>query len=239
MKRFFALVAGATALTALALVATSCSSLPTFTAGELPTTAKVTDQGGWIALEPSAGTSKTVGLVFYPGGLVKPEAYELVLAPIAAAGYPVVIVKMPFDLAFFGAENGLAAKKAFPSVTKWAIGGHSLGGTASAIAVGKHPTEFAGVVFWASYTVKDYDLSNVNLPVLSISASNDGLATPDKVAAGKPFVPTNTEYDVIDGGIHAQFGTYGPQKGDGTATISREQQQAQVVKLTLDFLAKL
>jgi hypothetical protein len=32
---------------------------------------------------------------------------------------------------------------------------------------------------------------------------------------------------IIDGGNHAQYGAYGPQAGDGAATISREEQQQQ------------
>ena len=38
-------------------------------------------------------------------------------------------------------------------------------------------------------------------------------------------LPEGTSLKVIDGGNHAQFGHYGPQKGDGIATISREEQQ--------------
>jgi hypothetical protein len=41
---------------------------------------------------------------------------------------------------------------------------------------------------------------------------------------------------VINGGNHAQFGNYGPQKGDGTATVSREEQQAETARLILDFI---
>jgi len=44
---------------------------------------------------------------------------------------------------------------------------------------------------------------------------------------------------VIKGGNHAQFGWYGPQPGDGVATISREEQQAQIVEATVAFLATL
>ena len=43
----------------------------------------------------------------------------------------------------------------------------------------------------------------------------------------------------IEGGDHAQFGWYGPQSGDNPATISREEQQAQIVQATVDFLGSL
>ena len=40
----------------------------------------------------------------------------------------------------------------------------------------------------------------------------------------------------IEGGNHAQFGNYGPQKGDLPATISTEEQQAQTVAAIEAFL---
>ena len=42
----------------------------------------------------------------------------------------------------------------------------------------------------------------------------------------------------IEGGNHAQFGNYGPQKEDMPATISAEEQQAQTVEAISDFIAQ-
>ena len=42
----------------------------------------------------------------------------------------------------------------------------------------------------------------------------------------------------IEGGNHAQFGNYGPQKGDLPATISAEEQQAQTVIAIEEFLGE-
>ena len=43
-------------------------------------------------------------------------------------------------------------------------------------------------------------------------------------------MPTNYTEICIEGGNHAQFGNYGVQKGDGTASISRKEQQNQTVE---------
>ena len=51
-------------------------------------------------------------------------------------------------------------------------------------------------------------------------------------ASGKQFWPENAMELVIPGGNHAQFGDYGLQHGDGTATISAEAQLTQ----TVDFI---
>ena len=42
----------------------------------------------------------------------------------------------------------------------------------------------------------------------------------------------------IEGGNHAQFGNYSPQKGDLPAAISAEKQQKQTVKAIRNFLAQ-
>jgi hypothetical protein len=53
------------------------------------------------------------------------------------------------------------------------------------------------------------------------------------------LLPLNTEYVVIQGGNHAQFGDYGFQPGDNEATITRADQQQQVVDATVGFLETL
>ena len=41
---------------------------------------------------------------------------------------------------------------------------------------------------------------------------------------------------VLDGGNHGQFGDYGPQEGDGTASFSADQQQQQTVEAITAFI---
>ena len=42
---------------------------------------------------------------------------------------------------------------------------------------------------------------------------------------------------IIEGGNHAQFGNYGPQKGDTPAAVSDTEQQAITVSAITDFVA--
>lgn len=51
----------------------------------------------WISFEPSI--TKGASIIFYPGALVKPEAYSPLAKGIAAAGHPFYIAKMPLNLA--------------------------------------------------------------------------------------------------------------------------------------------
>ena len=50
------------------------------------------------------------------------------------------------------------------------------------------------------------------------------------------LLPHGTIMQVIQGGNHAQFGNYGLQPGDGTATISAADQQRQAADLTARLL---
>jgi hypothetical protein len=99
-----------------------------------------------------------------------------------------------------------------------------------------HSDQIDGLVLWASYPASSNDLSHSTIMTTSISASLDGLSTTDKIAASRSLLPTDTNWVQIEGGNHAQFGWYGDQTGDNPATISRVDQQAQVIKSTLDLL---
>ena len=46
-------------------------------------------------------------------------------------------------------------------------------------------------------------------------------------AGAKGYWPENFTEKVISGGNHAQFGSYGAQKGDGQASITAAEQQKQ------------
>jgi pimeloyl-ACP methyl ester carboxylesterase len=143
---------------------------------------------------------------------------------------------MPLNLAVFGSSKAGAVIEAYPEIDRWVIGGHSLGGSMAALYAYNHPDQIDGLVLWASYPASSDDLTNSGLKVASISASLDGLATPDKIEASRSLLPADTTWLEIDGGNHAQFGWYGDQAGDNPATITREAQQAQVIKATLDLM---
>ena len=84
--------------------------------------------------------------------------------------------------------------------------------------------------------VSDYyhaDLTDSGLRVYAAYGSEDGVLNREKYEADRTNLPQNTTEAIIDGGCHAGFGSYGAQKGDGTPTISAEEQQRQ----TADALA--
>lgn len=93
-----------------------------------------------------------------------------------------------------------------------------------------------GVVFWAFYPADSDNLYKTELKGLTMYGSNDAVLDMDNCNATLPLLPGGTIMQVIRGGNHAQFGNYGPQPGDGTATISAADQQLQAAALTVRIL---
>ena len=212
--------------------------LPEATAA-LASTDQVTfsDENGWLTFTPATGPPPDTGLIFYPGGKVPAEAYAPAAQAIAEQGYTVVVVPMPFNFAVFGIDKAAEVRAVHPEITTWAVGGHSLGGAMAAEYVKGHGGAAEGLVFWAAYPAAD--LSAQPLEVASIygtlDSGKDTITSPDtaaKLPPGARFVP-------IEGGNHGQFGYYTGQPNDPSATISREEQQAQAVAATVELLQKI
>jgi pimeloyl-ACP methyl ester carboxylesterase len=196
------------------------------------------ETGPWLVFRPAAG-EPTTGLILYPGGRVDPRAYAPPARAMAAQGYLVVVVPMPFNLAVFGLDRAADVMAAFSEIQHWALGGHSLGGSMAARFARLNPDRVEGLALWASYPAGGDDLSQSRLRVASIYGTLDGLVTPGDIAASRALLPADTEWVTIEGGNHAQFGWYGPQGRDNPATISREDQQEQIVSATVRLLKDL
>lgn len=177
----------------------------------------------WI-FHPNAEQDKGVGFIFYPGGKVEDKAYSVLLQQLAQQGITGVLVHMPFNLAVFDINAADKVYAQFPEIKHWVMGGHSLGGAMASSYAVKNQDRIEGLVLLGAYPVKDSDL-----PTLAIYGSEDKVLNKSKLSASlDPYV--------IEGGNHAQFGNYGAQKGDGEATITREEQQRVAVEEITKFI---
>ncbi len=104
-------------------------------------------EDGRLVFRPRSPTDK--GLIYYPGGLVDPEAYAVTAQGIADAGYLVVIPKMPLNLAFTGINRADRIRADFPEIESWVIGGHSLGGAMAAEYAKNHEDSLDGLIMYA------------------------------------------------------------------------------------------
>ena len=177
----------------------------------------------------------TAGLIFYPGGKVEFTAYAPLMRAFAQQGILCGLVKMPGNLAVLSPNAADGLQQTHPEITSWYIGGHSLGGAMAASYAAKHSEDYAGLILLAAYSTKD--LTGTSLRVLSVYGSEDGVMNRDSYEADRANLPADFTEVVIEGGCHAQFGSYGAQKGDGTPTISGAEQIRQTAACTAEFIA--
>lgn len=182
----------------------------------------------FIPAEPVAG------FIFYPGGKVDHTAYAPLMRALAERGVLCILTDMPLRLAVLdmNAADGIPEK--YPAVTRWSIGGHSLGGAMAASYAADHAEAFDGLALLAAYSTAV--LPEEGLSVVSIYGTADTVLDHDKYAQYRANLPAHAEEIAIPGGNHAQFGSYGPQAGDGTATITAQAQLAAAVEALLPML---
>lgn len=169
-------------------------------------------------------------IIFYQGGFVESEAYAPLASALANEGFTVYLIDTPLNLAVLATNRGLDIIKE-NDLTHVIFMGHSLGGVIAArnAATLSEDTEIAGLILLASYPDESINLADAQFPVLSITASNDKVLNWEAFASAKALLPPHTSFVEILGGNHSGFGDYGFQSGDGEATLTNEDQRAQVI----------
>lgn len=176
-------------------------------------------ESGNLIWEPEQASD---GLIFYPGGKVEHTAYIPLMNEIASRGILCVLVEMPFHLAVLDIDAADDIQKDYPQIENWYIGGHSLGGSMAASYLSDCEDSYEGLILLGSYSTED--LLETDLAVLSVYGSEDMVMSREKYEQSKENLPEDFQEIIIDGGCHAYFGMYGPQDGDGTPSITNEEQ---------------
>ena len=180
------------------------------------------------------GPGNETGMVFYPGGKVEETAYAPLLSRLAENGIDVFLVKMPFHLVFFGLNKADDMIDAY-QYNHWYIAGHSLGGVGAGFYAGKNSERLDGVILLASYTTKKLD---DDLITVSVYGTEDGVLNKEGYQKNLENVSVHFTEHVIEGGNHAQFGSYGPQKKDKEALISASEQVDETVDAIVNAIMK-
>lgn len=175
-------------------------------------------------LSPTAPTDTAI--IFYPGAKVEAEAYLPLLDQIRLAGVTCILVHMPFNMAIFNANAAEEVIAQFPEFQHWYVAGHSMGGAMASKFASDHPDQVDGLILMGAYIYGDYPDEKALTIYGSLNQSVE-----DHIDYTENIVE-------IEGGNHAQFGSYGPQKGDLPAAISAEEQQAQTVAAIEAFLSE-
>ena len=179
-----------------------------------------------------AGTEDA--LIFYPGAKVEYTAYVPMFYALAEQGLDCFVVKMPCNLALLGMDKAADIMEEY-TYENWYLSGHSLGGAMAANYAANHGDDLEGLVLLAAYATKELP---EHLSVLSIYGSEDTVVNMDSVSAGRSYVPADYTEICLEGGNHAWFAYYGEQDGDGTAYITKENQQQKTVNVILNMIQK-
>lgn len=184
-------------------------------------------------------------LIFFPGGMVDPKAYVPLARKISENGYKVIIVKLPFRIAFLESQK----KELFSftdeliekdnEVNYWVVAGHSRGGALAAEFVKDESKAVNGLILIGTTHPKEFDLSKLKINVTKIFATNDGLASEKEIKEFASNLPTHTNWVKIEGGNHSQFGYYSFQIGDNRAAISRDEQQTILTNSIIKVLQRI
>ncbi len=190
----------------------------------------ITENATAVILTPTSGDTGR-GLVFIPGAKVDALGYVATLTEaVVDDGVTVVITRPWLNLAFFDPRPLSTFTDLAPDVSVWAVGGHSLGGVRAC----QLATDADALVLFASYCAND--LFGSGLPVLSLSGSEDGLSTPQKIADASKELPADAVFVEIPGASHASFGAYGPQPGDGNPTADPAEADRVIAEQLAAFL---
>ena len=176
-------------------------------------------------------------VIVYPGGLGRPQAYEWLARALAADGYPTVIPEFSFDLAVTDPDRADALIQRYAEGRRVVLAGHSLGGAMAAQYAAGHADRLAGLILFAAYPGDSADLAAAGLPVLSLIGEHDQVVNAAAREAAWQRLPSDTRRVTIAGGVHAFFGRYGPQQGDGVPTVTRDAAEQQIRRAVEDFLA--
>ena len=182
----------------------------------------IVQESDMIVLFPEEEKATDIGLIFYPGGKVETEAYISLLKQLTEQGITCVLVKMPLHLAVFDINAADNLYGQFPQITSWYLCGHSLGGAMASSYVEDNTDKLDGLILLGAYPINDAPIATI-----AIYGTEDIKLDLEKLQG--------VDQVVIEGGNHAYFGNYGEQDGDGTASITREEQQAQTVEAIIKF----
>ncbi len=204
-------------------------------------------QDGFVTFTPTSQTTIVpVGLLFFPGALVEPEAYAPLARALATAGYPVILVPLPRRGAFGGADEPSLLQTAQGAIHdderafRWVIGGHSRGAVVATKMVSQLQAlgaqSVAGLLLIGTTHPRDVNLSSLKWPVTKIVGTRDGIAPLERSEANRHLLPTTTRWVAIEGANHSQFGWYGFQPLDHFASISRDSQHDQMIDAVVEAL---
>jgi pimeloyl-ACP methyl ester carboxylesterase len=122
---------------------------------------------------------------------------------------------MRLNLAVFSQGRAAAVAEGEPTVQRWVVGGHSLGGAMACRYAANNPGAVDGLLLVGAYC----DRPVRELPALAVLGTRDAVLNRDRFAATRDNLPADHGVVRIEGMNHSQAGWYGGQRGGRPARI--------------------
>lgn len=189
-------------------------------------TVKIEDTKDYIFFD---SPSTTKAIIMYGGANVEEKAYSPICRSLADSNYDVFLLKTFEEFALLDINKADVVLEHF-NYENVSLMGHSLGGVVATHYLVQTSYKIDNLIYLASFSDKDIKDKDIN--VISIQGTLDNVTSADSLEKSKQYMPSSFNELWIEGGNHAQFGSYGKQKGDNDATITLEEQ----TKQTHDFI---
>lgn len=177
----------------------------------------IREESNHFVLTPRAVDPGKPPIIFYPGGLVAPEAYLFKLGHTALClETTVYVIRAPFNAAIFRVNAAAAVIDRYNLERPW-IGGHSLGGIAACRFTAANPDEVGGLFLFGSYC--DREIGVFDVAVVSVMGLQDEIINRENYERAKANLPAHAQIMEIQGLNHSDFGNYGLQKNDGESKL--------------------
>ncbi len=195
----------------------------------------VTEGYGGYVVSNADPDGERLGLVFYPGGRVAPDAYLPTAVRIAdRADITVVVPKMTANLAVFSRERADAVIEGESQVSRWVVGGHSLGGAMACRYAGSHGDTVDGLVLVGSYCDRPVE----ETPTVVVIGTRDAVLDRDRFVASRENLPPDHRVSRIEGMNHSQAGWYSGQRGGQPARVSTPEAHRRLATAIADWLCR-
>ena len=162
-----------------------------------------------------------IPIIYYPGGLVAPEAYLYKMGKVAVClETTIYLIKAPFNVAIFDVNAAGRIIDRYALGEAW-VGGHSLGGISAGRFVAGKGEKVFGLFLFGSYC--DQDINDYAGHVVSVMGLQDQIINWNNYEQAKTNIPPTAVIMEIEGLNHSDFGNYELQKDDGISALNNKE----------------
>jgi len=197
----------------------------------------IIQDSNYVITPSNFSSSTTPAMVIVPEFKCDPVAYVPLAINIATNGYIVVIMSPKLHFPPFASSSINQFLDTYQ--TNFVIGGHGVGAdTASAFVANTDSRSVRGLFMMAPFSGPQPPPNGIQTTI--VYGDDDGWVSTDQIAKIRSNFPSNTNYTLITGANHAQFGSFASGfSGDSSPKVSADAQQQQTVAAAVSLLQSI